>query len=485
VLIGIGIHIVLAGAYLVLQHDRLTWLSHPSVTSIVLKLSIALGAPIALSIMWRQSRPSRRVVRVGDWFGAGITAYSMVWLGGTLLEFVHPGSLPFLGHLILEYSLSLWGIAGAGLLVQGTVDLSRQLSTEWRERRRLEALMDFTRRITSLDYQRITDEAVAHLYDILDADACVLYLWNEDEQVLVPVSGKHDPAVYTDAYIHRMMSFRCPPGFGITGWVMHAGTPYISGDVMSDPRSQAVPGWSREEKSSMLAPIQIEGRRLGVVRLTRRGLNQFTQDDLDLALSFTAQAAVVIEHGRIVKELSDLTITDNMTGLYNARHFHHVLTVELSRSQRSGEPLALIMVDSDSLKEFNDRMGHQKGDDYLRTIGRVLKSSVRLSDYAFRYAGDEFLVLLPGIGTEEAMLVADRVRQQIADEEAEEGTGGTVSMGVAVYPEHAESGESLLSMADRAMYESKRLGKNRVTLGNATLSRPDSLQGWSAPGGEL
>lgn len=480
------VYAVVAAAYLVALRSEPMWVPDPSWSSAIMKIGLAFGTPAALGFLWYRSAPTRRVIRVGDWFGAGILAYSVVWAGGAVVEFIRMDQLTTAGMIILPYSLGLWGVLGAGFLVGGTVSLSRQLSTEWRERSRLETLMDFTRRITSLDYQAILNEAVNHMYELLEADACVLYLWNEEEQVLVPVAGKHAPAVYTPAYVHRMMTFRCPMGFGITGWVMQTGLPYISGDVMSDPRSQAVPGWSSAKKSSLLAPIQVEGRRLGVVRMTRRGLNQFTADDLDLVLSFTGQAALVIEHGRIVKELSELSITDNMTGLYNARHFHHVVGVELSRAERNGDSLALIMVDSDSLKQFNDIMGHQRGDQYIKMIGQVLKRSIRLSDYAFRYAGDEFMVLLPGAGREEALLVAERIRTMIEQNEQEaDGIFGTVSMGVALYPEHARDGETLLNMADRAMYRSKRRGKNRVTLADEVLSQPDALTSWGTPDGEL
>jgi diguanylate cyclase (GGDEF)-like protein len=484
VLVGSVLYVSVVALYVGLSQDT-PLVEQPLLLTAGMKLLLALGAPVALAVLWHRSKPAKRVLQVVDWFGAGIVALSVVWLGGLLEEFVHLEELQFWGRVLLPYGLGFWGVSGTALLVAGTLTLSGELSSEWRERRRLEALMEFTRRITSLDYQTILTEAVKHLHELLESDACVLYLWNEEEQVLIPVAGKHDPAVYTPAYIHRMMTFKCPLGFGITGWVMETGQPYISGDVMTDSHSQAVPGWSRDEKSSLLAPIQLEGRRLGVVRLTRRGLNQFTNDDLELALSFAGQAALVIEHGRTVKELSDLSITDNMTGLYNARHFHQVLAVELSRADRQQQPVALVMVDSDSLKQFNDRRGHQRGDDFLRAIGRILKENIRLSDYAFRYAGDEFLLLLPGSGAEEALVVAERTRMLIEEYDGDEWVGGTVSMGVAVYPDHATDGEAFLSMADRAMYESKRLGKNRVTTANVVLAQPDLLQGLRSSGGEL
>ena len=483
VLAGVGVYEAASVLYLLLNQEKV-WAQNPAWGIAVVKFLIALGSPVLLGYFWRKSRPARRVLRVADWFGAGIIAYSVVWTGWALHEFLAEGRLGSLGLLLLPYGWSAWGVIGTGLFIVGTVDLSRELSSEWRERQRLEALMDFTHRITSLDYQTILNEAVRHLHQLLEADACVLYLWNEDEQVLVPVAGQHDPAVYPAAYVQRMMSFKCPMGFGITGWVMQSGQPYISGDVMRDSRSQAVPGWSRDEKSSLLAPIQIEGRRLGVVRLTRQGLNMFSQDDLDLALSFASQAALVIEHGRIVKELSELSITDNMTGLYNARHFNHVLHVEIARADRSKQPLSLVMIDSDSLKRLNDLRGHQRGDDHIRRIGRVLRQNIRLSDYAFRYAGDEFLLLLPNTGAAEALAAAERVRMLIEENDSEDDVPVTVSIGVAVYPLHAADAESFLSVADRAMYESKRSGKNRVTTAESVLSQPDSLPEGEETGGE-
>lgn len=484
VLIGVGAYAITAAVYLLLFGADRIWVTDPSWASALLRLMIALGAPLLMGYFWQRSRPARRVLQVADWFGAGMIAYSVVWTGWALHEFVDAASLSPFGLLLLPYSWAAWGILGTALFIFGAVDLSHELSTEWRERQRLEALMQFTQRITSLDYQTSLDEMVRHLHKLLEPDSCVLYLWNEEEEVLVPVASEYNPAAYPPAYVDRVMSFRCPMGFGITGWVMQTGAPYVSGDVMSDAHAQAVPGWHGDEKSSLLAPIAVEGRRLGVVRLTRKGIDQFSQDDLDLVLSFAGQAALVLEHGRIVKELSELSITDTMTGLFNARHFHTVAAMEVSRAERSGEPLALVMIDSDSLKHLNDLRGHQQGDEHIRRIGRVLRSHLRLSDHAFRYAGDEFLLLLPNTGPEAAVTVAERIRSLIEQGEPEDDLAVTVSLGVGVYPIHASDAQSLLSVADRAMYESKRLGKNRVTIAEMALNQPGSHVRQGAPVGE-
>lgn len=433
-----------------------------------LEILPVVGAPLGLWLVWRYSKPVRRVVWVYDWLGGGLLCIAAAWLGHIVLGLLQVDGPESHLHLMTTIVTITWSSVGVVLLIAGTANLSAELRSERQERQRLESLMEFTRRITSLDYQTTLNETVRHLQLLLRADAVVLFLWEEVQQSLVAVAGYHDRRVYTEDYVQRMMSFKCPKGFGVTGWVMESGEPYIAGDVRGDPRSQAVPGYGQGEKSSLLAPLQVEGRRLGVVRLTRKGLNQFSQDDLDLVLSFAAQASMVLEYGRIVKELSELSITDPLTDLFNARHFHQVLEVEVRRARRYEQPLSLIMTDSDSLKKVNDLLGHQRGDEHLRTIARVLKATVRVTDYAFRYAGDEFLVLLPNTPPAEVLRVAERIRRQIEEKEVAEGVTGTVSIGVAALPDHAVEAESLLAAADWAMYESKRAGKNRVTLAHET-----------------
>jgi diguanylate cyclase (GGDEF)-like protein len=461
-----GVHLLLVGNYL--------WSSGAVLRSpirhlvdVMLKLTVAAGTAGALAVVWRLAPADRGSVRVLDWFGGGLLALTATLVFSTPDEFFKVDSAGPWAAFLLSRMWAVWGAAGGILLVVATGKTARELNSERKERERLEALMEFTSLITSLDYQTILDQTVNQLHKLLRADACVLYLWNDAHQVLVPVAGFHQPDVYQEGYASRMMTFRFPVGFGLTGWVMQTGDPYITADLASDPRSQGVPGYKIVEHSCLLAPIQMEGHRLGVVRLTRRGINQFTHDDLDLTLSFTRQAALVIEHGRTVKDLSDLSITDGLTGLYNSRHFYHVLNVEVNRANRHGRPLSLVMVDSDSLRRLNDRFGHQRGDDYLQVIGNVIRENIRQTDYAFRYAGDEFLLLLPETGTEDAAAVAERIRWVMQGYELEPGLTGTVSVGVAVHPLNARDSEGLLAAADQAVSDSKQAGKNRVTVAGA------------------
>ncbi|MFZ5814176.1 MAG: sensor domain-containing diguanylate cyclase [Bacillota bacterium] len=428
------------------------------------KLFLAVAGPAALFAAWVYYKPNRKVRWAYDWIGGWMVSYAMGWLSAIGRDLLDPYRIDLAGRWIIGWSGVVWVLAGTALLVAGAVHFTQLIHTERSERQRLEALMRFTHRITSLDLQTTLDETVRELHRLLGADACVLYLWNEAEQVLIPVAGIHSSEIYADEYVRKMMAFKCPPGFGLTGAVFERGEPYICHDVTADPRSRSVPGFERAEKSSILAPLILEGRKLGVVRLTRQGIHEFTQDDLDLALSFTGQATLLIEHGRVLQELSELSITDSLTGLYNARQFHRVLDREVQMALRHDTSLSLLMIDSDSLKLVNDRLGHQMGDHYLREIARVVKAETRKTDFAFRYAGDEFLIILPMTDVQWALEVAERIRTAVAEIDLGQEVPCTISLGVANFPVNALDGEGLLGAADEAMYLSKRSGKNRTSL---------------------
>lgn len=160
-----------------------------------------------------------------------------------------------------------------------------------------------------------------------------------------------------------------------------------------------------------------------------------------------------------------LSLTDPLTGLFNSRHLMERLPAEIKRARRYGHSLALLLLDSDSLKQVNDRYGHQMGDELVKSTARMLRRTVRETDITFRYAGDEFVVIMPETSLEEAVQAAERIRAQIA-EVGLDGEGEwiavTASIGVAVFPEDGETPEELLRAADRAMYQAKRAGKNAV-----------------------
>lgn len=177
---------------------------------------------------------------------------------------------------------------------------------------------------------------------------------------------------------------------------------------------------------------------------------------------------LVLENLRLRRRLKEETVRDALTGLYNRKYLYQRLEEETIRAQRYGTPLAFVMLDLDDFKRCNDSYGHLAGDMVLKKVAQGLLGSVRSVDIAGRFGGEEFAVILPQTGMQPALLVAERLREAIAQTAVlEQPEGGTlrltVSVGVAVYPDSANSSGELIEEADQALYASKALGKNRVS----------------------
>lgn len=173
------------------------------------------------------------------------------------------------------------------------------------------------------------------------------------------------------------------------------------------------------------------------------------------------------ERKEMLGKLQNLAITDGLTNLYNSRHFYHQLDMETGRSSRYGQALALLMLDIDHFKKYNDTFGHLAGDKVLTRISGVIKACLRTMDSAYRYGGEEFTVLLPETSAKEALNVAQRLRESVEKERfqpiPDKETGITISVGVTEYKEQ-EKNSDFVKRADRALYTSKEKGRNRVTV---------------------
>jgi len=161
------------------------------------------------------------------------------------------------------------------------------------------------------------------------------------------------------------------------------------------------------------------------------------------------------------EELERLSTTDTLTGLGNRRHLMNLLTHEIERAKRAGQPFSILMLDVDHFKSYNDNHGHQAGDDVLARISTVLRESIRPYDCAARYGGEEFLIMLSATPLDRAQESAERIRKQVG---AEQFQGGhvTISIGVAEYPSHGATAKAVIGQADAALYEAKHAGRDRV-----------------------
>lgn len=180
--------------------------------------------------------------------------------------------------------------------------------------------------------------------------------------------------------------------------------------------------------------------------------------------------ARIEEIGRLQVALQELAVRDSLTGLYNRRYMDETLEREVSRARREGNPLSLVMLDIDYFKKVNDTYGHQVGDEALRMLATTLLADIRAEDVACRYGGEEFLVLLPNMPLETAMLRAQRWREAVEGLSVVMGNFNitfTVSLGVAAYPEHAKTPDDLTRCADQALYRAKNSGRNQVNVFSA------------------
>jgi diguanylate cyclase (GGDEF)-like protein len=174
----------------------------------------------------------------------------------------------------------------------------------------------------------------------------------------------------------------------------------------------------------------------------------------------------LLRERHLKKELEKLAITDDLTGLYNSRHFYRQLELEIERSTRYAHPLALLLLDIDYFKMFNDNFGHLEGNKVLISLGRIIRSCLRKSDSAYRYGGEEFTVILPETNRMEAKNVAQRIKARVAAEKyypkSGRPTGITVSFGITEFSPKDEP-STFINRADQAMFLSKQKGRNRIT----------------------
>lgn len=189
----------------------------------------------------------------------------------------------------------------------------------------------------------------------------------------------------------------------------------------------------------------------------------------DLALRETNRQLQfrIDEIGRLQSALQELAVRDSLTGLYNRRYLDETLEREVSRARREGVALSLVMLDIDHFKRINDTYGHQVGDEALRLLAKSLLADVRAEDMVCRYGGEEFLILLPSMPLEAALVRAEVWREGVASLSLALGTlqiGITISLGVSAYPEHGKSPDDLTRCADQALYQAKREGRNRVVV---------------------
>ena len=256
-----------------------------------------------------------------------------------------------------------------------------------------------------------------------------------------------------------------PAVYAVARWVMNRGQEFTTSSLardarVTDPAAGAV----------MAFPLSCRGRRVGaVIALDREGSAR--EPRLSAAMLRAVRvllepASVALDNALLLKRAEALSVTDDLTHLYNSRYLNQVLRRETKRASRSGRPLSLLFIDLDGFKAVNDTHGHLFGSRALVEAAAVIRQSARETDVVARFGGDEFALILPDTGSEGAAAVGERIRHNINAHGFLRGDGLnihlTVSVGVATLPDVAASAEGLIQAADKAMYQVKDHGKNGI-----------------------
>ena len=314
---------------------------------------------------------------------------------------------------------------------------------------------------SSLDLDSILQTIMEKMAEYFKPDNWSLLMVDEDREELYF-------AIVVGKAAEALKNVRLKVGEGIAGWVAKHGERVVVPDVYTDPRfAKRIDEMTKwETRSIICVPLRSKLRVLGVIQLVNVEMKQFSEQEVFFLQSLCDYAAIAIENARWVERIQELTITDDCTGLYNARHLYKTLDTEVYRSARFGYEFSVLFIDLDHFKAVNDTHGHLIGSKLLAEIGYLIKAQLRLIDFAYRYGGDEFVVLLPQTTKDSALVVARRLRDALRASSfcREEGLNLNVraSIGLATYPHDARTAHDIIRQADEMMYLVKNTSRDNI-----------------------
>lgn len=331
-------------------------------------------------------------------------------------------------------------------------------------RRQAEALQEAMAELASqLDLAQVLRRILVTLKKVLDYDSATLFLKIDENLKVVAARGFTNTA--------RLIDKTFPADDNLLGEIQKINQPLILYDASIEPRfkkwegAEFVRGW-------MGVPLIRHGQFIGLMTLDSQNVGTYIQEDAIIAQTFADEAAIVIENAKLYERAQVLATSDGLTGIYNRRHFYEVAKNEFERSQRYHNALSVIMIDIDHFKYINDKYGHSAGDQVLIQFVKRVKNELRSSDILARYGGEEFSILLLESDLNEAIQVAERIREVIAKDPFDLQNAQpymTISLGVATNEDDIDQLDMLIDHSDKALYESKQFGRNRVRSYRKTL----------------
>jgi two-component system cell cycle response regulator len=339
----------------------------------------------------------------------------------------------------------------------------------------LNSFYDFTQKLNSTsDIDIILDHIVDTLIRIFEADFVGVSLVDKE-------GGYSCLKRASEGMKEHLENKEIPHGETLIGLVAESGMHFQFDDLTSRAKFRTIFGKEidfalgmKSIKSVLIYPFHETFQDannhnqpvLGCVVIGKRVKNPFNDGEISLAKIICRESAKALTSSLNYRKVKELAIRDGLTGLYNHRHFQEMLTYTLVHSERFSTEASLLLVDVDNLKIINDTYGHQAGDTVLSSIGKILHESLRKVDIPARYGGDEFAVILPNTNKTGSITVAEKVKGNMKKISLKSDSGYievSLSMGIATYPQSAGDKELLIEKADRALYESKNRGKNKIT----------------------
>lgn len=313
----------------------------------------------------------------------------------------------------------------------------------------------------TIDQQELLERITRMLQQHLDLRELAILLADGDGQFLrVQASFGFQNEARVNSLIFQV-------GEGVSGEVARTGQTIYVQDTRRDPRYLSYRGELPEPGALLAIPLRYKREILGVINFGRAGVGSFSPTDVTILTLVANQVALAIANARLYAQTRELAVRDDLTGLYNRRHFMQVLQIEWKRAVRFRRDLTVLIIDVDFFKAYNDTFGHLHGDQVLKQLAEVLRRNIREVDTIARFGGEEFIALLPDTDKLGGLHVAEKLRSLVEQERFPIPHSGemrplTISVGVAVYPDDAGQIEDLIDHADIALYEAKDNGRNRV-----------------------
>ncbi|HVP42178.1 MAG TPA: diguanylate cyclase [Terriglobales bacterium] len=271
----------------------------------------------------------------------------------------------------------------------------------------------------------------------------------------------------------KALGKRVPLGVGILGRVARTNETAL---VQNTADASRLAGIIPDARSVLCVPLTYAETLLGVLNIESKRENAFAQQDVLILRTLADLLATALHNAFIFQKMQQQSITDGLTGIKTRRFFLESVQAEGKRASRSGRPYSVVMMDLDKFKEVNDSVGHLEGDLVLARVGRLLEQKCRQSNVVARYGGDEFVILMPETGVEQAQILSERLRLWLATDPMLNERKITGSFGVASFPVHGSTVEDIIRVADAGMYVSKKGGGNRVSTAEEFAEGETSLQ---------